>query len=134
MGAGYKLCRINKVFISANKIPVAVTHDGRTIRYPDPDVRVNDTVKFDIASGKIVDFAKFDVGNKAMITRGANSGRVGVISTIERHPGGFDIVHLQDAKGQAFATRLNNVFVLGEGTNSWITIPRGRGIRKSIFE
>ena len=40
----FKLCRVNKVFISPNKISVLVTHDGRTIRYLDPLVKVNDTV------------------------------------------------------------------------------------------
>ena len=26
-------------------IPYAVTHDGRTVRYPDPDVKAHDTVR-----------------------------------------------------------------------------------------
>ena len=30
------MCRVNKVFISPNKIPVLVTYNGRTIQYPDP--------------------------------------------------------------------------------------------------
>ena len=38
------------------------THDGRTIRYPDPLVKVNDTVRVDIATSKISDFIKFDSG------------------------------------------------------------------------
>ena len=28
-----------------NKIPYIVTHDGRTIRYPHPDIKRHDTVK-----------------------------------------------------------------------------------------
>lgn len=43
-------------------VPFVVTHDGRTIRYPDPAVKVNDTVVVDIASAKITDFIKFDSG------------------------------------------------------------------------
>ena len=43
-------------------VPYIVTHDGRTIRYPDPLVKVNDTVMVDIATGKIKDFIKFDSG------------------------------------------------------------------------
>lgn len=45
---------------------------------------MNDTVKIDLATGKITDFVKFDIGNLAMITRGRNNGRVGVIQHIER--------------------------------------------------
>merc|ERR1711982_81696 len=85
-----------------------VTHDARTIRYPDPLVKVNDTVKVDIASGKIEDFIKFDSGNLCMITGGRNLGRVGVVTHRERHPGSFDIVHIRDAIGHIFATRLGN--------------------------
>lgn len=34
--------------LSSKKIPFIVTHDARTIRYPDPMVKVNDTVKVDL--------------------------------------------------------------------------------------
>lgn len=43
-------------------IPFLVTHDGRTIRYPDPVIKVNDTIHLDIASGKILDSIRFDSG------------------------------------------------------------------------
>ena len=39
----------------AGVIPYLVTHDGRTIRFADPAVKTNDTIKFDIATGKQVD-------------------------------------------------------------------------------
>jgi len=95
---------------------------------------VNDTVKLDIASGKIVDFVKFEIGNMVMITGGRNLGRVGVIVSRERHPGSFDIVHIRDASGQQFATRLTNVFVIGKGTKSYISLPKGKGVKKTILE
>lgn len=38
-----KLCKVVKQFMSKNKIPVIVTHDGRTIRYPDPNIKVCST-------------------------------------------------------------------------------------------
>nr|GMD08620.1 40S ribosomal protein S4 [Ipomoea batatas] len=34
----------------------------RTIRYPDPLIKANDTVKLDLESNKIVDFIKFNCG------------------------------------------------------------------------
>jgi len=92
-------------------------------------------VKFDIKSGKIVGFVKFDVGNVAMITRGANVGRVGAIVSREKHPGSFDIVHLKDRNDNVFATRLSNVFVIGEGQKPWIALPKkAKGTKLSILE
>jgi small subunit ribosomal protein S4e len=146
--AKFKLCKVLKIAVgskattgknpfhqgSASAVPYAVTHDGRTIRYPDPLVKRADTVKFDITTGKIVDFIKFEVGNTAVITRGANAGRVGVIITVDKHPGAFDIVKLKDKRGNSFATRSDNVFVIGEGSKPWISLPRGKGIKLSIIE
>merc|ERR1712070_977448 len=65
--ASYKLCRVQKVQVTKKKIPFITTHDGRTIRYPDPLIKVNDVVKVDIATGKIIDHIKFDIGNLCMI-------------------------------------------------------------------
>jgi ribosomal protein S4E len=45
-------------------IPFLVTHDGRTIRYPDPVIKVNDTIQLDIATSKIMDSIKFDSGEQ----------------------------------------------------------------------
>jgi small subunit ribosomal protein S4e len=58
----YKLCRVVRVQVGPKGVPFIVTHDGRTIRYPDPLVKVNDSVVLDIASGKMKDFIKFDSG------------------------------------------------------------------------
>merc|ERR1719482_802335 len=65
--ASYKLCKVKKVMRGPKGTPYAVTHDGRTIRYPDPDVKVHDTVRLDIDSGKIIDHVKFEAGNTVMI-------------------------------------------------------------------
>ncbi|GFT72094.1 40S ribosomal protein S4 [Nephila pilipes] len=95
-------------------IPFLVTHDARTIRYPDPLVKVNDSVQVDITRGKIMDFVKFEVGNLVMITGGHNLGRFGNITSQERHPGSFDIVHVKDSLGHSFATSgLPKLDVLG---------------------
>ena len=132
--AAYKLCRVNKLYTSAKKVPAITTHDGRTIRYPDPKVKVNDSVKVDIATDKVVDVAKFDIGSMVTITKGNNAGRIGTITGIERHPGEFDIVAIKDASDNTFATRLQNVFVIGAAGKAWVTIPKGRGIKLSIIE
>eukprot|EP00543_Licmophora_paradoxa_P016384 CAMPEP_0202477088 /NCGR_PEP_ID=MMETSP1360-20130828/93763_1 /ASSEMBLY_ACC=CAM_ASM_000848 /TAXON_ID=515479 /ORGANISM="Licmophora paradoxa, Strain CCMP2313" /LENGTH=239 /DNA_ID=CAMNT_0049104321 /DNA_START=614 /DNA_END=1333 /DNA_ORIENTATION=- len=132
--ASYKLCRITKVYVSAGKIPVAVTHDGRTLRYPDPDIKVNDTVKVDIATGKPSDILKFELGAMVYITKGGNTGRIGQLMHVERHEGSFDIVTVKDTKGNSFATRLSNVFVIGSGNQPQLTLPKGRGIKKTILQ
>merc|ERR1712190_401727 len=132
--ATYKLCRVKKIQRGPKGIPYAITHDGRTLRYPDPDVKVNDTVRIDVATGKILDYAKFEPGNTCMISGGNNMGRVGVIMHRERHPGSFEIVHVKDAVGHTWATRLNNVFVIGKSNKPWISLPKGNGIKLSIIE
>jgi ribosomal protein S4E len=149
----FKLCRVNKIQVGSKasigrnpfqkkgqlaSIPYAVTHDGRTLRYIDPIIKVNDVVKVDLTSGKVIGHLKFTAGQLAMVTKGANTGRVGEITSIEKHPGSYEIVHLRDKKGNAFATRVANVFIIGEsskeGAKSAITLPKGRGVQLNILE
>jgi len=146
--AKYKLARVKsvqtakKASIGRNpfkhgvesSIPYVVTHDGRTIRYPDPIIKANDTVKLDIKTNKIIGHLKFEVGNLCFVTRGANIGRIGVLVRTDKHPGSFDIVHLRDRRGATFATRLHNVFVIGEGKKAWVSLPRDKGVKSSIIE
>lgn len=132
--AQYKLCKVKKLLVGPKGVPMLVTHDGRTIRYPDPHIKVNDTIRLNLENNKIEDFIKFDSGNLVMITGGHNLGRVGVITSRERHPGSFDIVHVKDAANHTFATRLSYVFLIGKGNKPWISLPADKGIRRSITE
>jgi len=146
--SGFKLLRVvntsrgSKAQIGRNPfqtgqaaaIPYLVTHDGRTIRYADPLIKKHDTVKFDLKTGRVTGHVKFEVGNMAMVTKGANVGRVGIIQSKERHPGTFDIVHLQDKKGNQFATRASNVFVIGDGQRSLVSLPKQKGVKLTVLE
>lgn len=146
--ANFKLLRIvkkavgKKVSIGRNPtqsgqagaIPYVTTHDGRTIRFADPVWKVNDTVKFDLTTSKVVGHYTFEAGQVSMITRGANVGRVGEIISIEKHPGSNEIVHLRDKKGNNFATRVENVFVIGQGKDAAVSLPKRKGIQLSIME
>lgn len=202
--AKYKLCKVKSQKVGPKGIPYVNTHDGRTVRYPDPLIKVNDTIKLDIETGKvclilafvwvfllgcdsikgietcivrfivcicfrcfcedlvpwacgwrmyvlngkqatapdselfclqqILEFVKFEAGNVAMVTGGRSLGRVGVITHIERHHGGFDIVHVKDVLGHDFATRIQNIFVVGEGNKPMISLPKGKGVKLSIAE
>jgi small subunit ribosomal protein S4e len=95
-----------------------------------PPRQIGDTVMLNIDGMKIRDHIKFDIGNIAMITGGHNCGRVGTILSKEKHKGSFDIIHLEDALGQRFATRGGNVFAIGTGNKPMISLPKGKGLRR----
>jgi len=132
--AAYKLCSVKKVFRGPKAVPYCITHDGRTLRYPDPDVKTHDTVLVDFKTNKMTDYIKFEPGNLVMINAGNSMGRVGTITHRERHPGSFEMIHIKDAVGHSFCTRLSNVFVIGKGTKPFISLPKGNGIKLSIIE
>lgn len=131
--AGYKLCRVQKVAKGEKGVNYVVTHDGRTIRFPDPEIKANDTIRLDYSTGKILDYAKFENGNVCMVLGGNNIGRVGTITKREKHPGSFEICHLVDKSGHHFATRLNNVMVIGKGEKAWISLPKAEGVKLDII-
>jgi ribosomal protein S4E len=56
--ANYKLCKVRRMQFGKGGIPYIGTHDGRTIRYPDPEVKEQDTVVLDLTTGKIREFIK----------------------------------------------------------------------------
>ena len=130
----YKLCKVRTKKLGDKGVPCVNLHDGRTIRYPDPEIKESDTVMVDISSNTITNHFKFDAGALAMITGGRNAGRVGVIQRREKHKGSFEIIHVQDAAGHQFATRATNVFVIGEGNKPMVSLPKGKGIKLSIVE
>jgi small subunit ribosomal protein S4e len=146
--ATYKLLKIRQVAVDSKGVPHIVTHDGRTIRFPDPAIKVNDTIKFDLEQSKILDFVKFDTGNVVMVTGGRNMGRTGVITHRERHIGGFDIVHVKETLDRIFANRydphcsvrqsilttrtVSNIFVIGEGMKPWISLPKSKDTKLTI--
>ena len=43
--ASFKLCTVKSKAMGENKVPYIVTHDGRTIRYPHPEIKRQDTIK-----------------------------------------------------------------------------------------
>merc|ERR1711967_88300 len=133
--ASYKLCRVQAVRVGAKGVPCISTHDGRTIRYPDPLAKNNDVVKVDLNTGKATDVLKFEVGVTAVITKGQNQGRVGVVTAREKHVGSFEIIHIKDAKGRAFATRIMNVFTISSKDDEpLVSLPRAKGVRDTILE
>ena len=132
--ASFKLCKIEKKQIGANGIAYLVTHDGRTLRFADKDININDTIKYNLDNNQIVEKYSMAVNNLAYVMNGTNRGRIGLINHIARFAGNYDLVTLKDAKGHLFTTRISYVFVLGTGNNAAITLPKENGIKLSIME
>ncbi len=69
-----------------------------------------------------------------MITGGNNIGRIGILQSMEKHQGSFEIAHVRDSRGKLFSTRLGNVMVVGDNKNSEISLPKGEGIAYNLLE
>merc|ERR1711879_5384 len=132
--AEYKLCKVKSQKTGKGGVPYITTHDGRTIRYPDPDIKEYDTIKYNVQTGRVMEFVRFDVGQMAICTGGQNAGRIGTIEAREKHPGSFEIIHLRDANGHEYATRMDYVFVIGKGNHELVSLPRGKGLKLSLLE
>merc|ERR1711998_640578 len=80
------------------------------------------------------DVIKFEVGATCIVTKGQNQGRCGVITAREKHVGSFEIVHVKDSKGRAFATRIMNIFTIGNKDDEpVVSLPRSKGLRDNIL-
>jgi len=132
--AGFKLCKVVRKTINKQKVPHIGTHDARTIRFPHPDICLNDSVKINLATGEISSIVKFTNGATVMLTGGNNIGRIGILQSIEKHQGSFDIAHVKDASGHSFSTRISNCFVIGDGKTPAISLPKGEGIKLTLIE
>jgi small subunit ribosomal protein S4e len=119
----FKLCKVVKLKKGKLGIPYIITHDGRTIRYPDPIIKTNDSVIFNIFEKKIIDFIKFDIGSLCIITGGHNIGKIGVIYYREKNYGNEETVRVKDSTGEEFATKISNTFIIGKGNKSFISLP-----------
>jgi len=132
--AKYKLCKIKRQQMGPGGVPFITTHDGRTIRYPHPDIKVNDTISLDLETGKITKQIKYHVGNICMITGGKNTGRVGILKELEPHPGADTIAYIEDLAGRSFSTLGSYVFIIGESNKPMVTLPKGGGVKLTILE
>jgi len=132
--AGFKLCKVVKKYIGKKKIPYVTTHDGRTFRFPHPDISIGDSLKVNLANSEISSVIKHVNGATVYLTGGNNIGRIGILQSVEKHPGSFDIAHIKDSRGQTFATRVGNIFIIGDGKSPAISLPKGDGIKLTLIE
>ena len=87
-----------------------------------------------MATGKIDAVVKFVNGATVILTGGNNIGRIGILQSVEHHPGSFEIAHVKDSNGHSFSTRLQNVTVIGDGTTPAISLPKEAGIKLTLIE
>jgi small subunit ribosomal protein S4e len=69
-----------------------------------------------------------------LATGGNNIGRIGILQHVEKHPGSFDIAHVKDSNGNSFATRIGNIFVIGEGKKPIISLLPNKGLKLGLLE
>jgi len=132
--AQFKLCKVVKKFIGKSKVPYLVTHDGRTLRFQNPDIQINDSIKLNLTTKKVDACIKFTNGAMVILTGGNNIGRIGILQHVEKHPGSYESAVIKDANGHSFSTRVSNLLVLGDGTTPAISIPSGAGIKLTLIE
>lgn len=132
--AGFKLCKVVNKYVGKKKIPYVTTHDGRTFRFPHPDITIGDSLKVNLANTEISSVIKHVNGATVYLTGGNNIGRIGILQSVEKHPGSFDIAHIKDSRGNTFATRVGNIFIIGDGKSPAISLPKGEGIKLTLIE
>lgn len=128
-----KLCKVVRVEIGANKIPYLVTHDARTIRYPEPTIQVGDTILYNYEKGTVEKHYPLTVGHRALVTNGNNLGRIGSIQSIVKKSGNVAVVTLKDDEHHVFNTRVGNIFVIGD-TKVHTLLPKRKGIKFTVGE
>lgn len=115
-------------------VPYIYTRSGGSFRYCDPAIGIKDTIKVCNKTNTVIEHLPFAYDMKAFIVRGKNMGCVGTIKNIEKHDGGNDIAYIEDSVGRGFATRSDNVFIIGDADKIIITLPSGDGVKLAEIE
>ncbi len=121
--AKFKLCRINnKTTVKGGHIQLNL-HDGRNIliRVKDPlnpveDVYATlDVVKISLPDQQILDHYRCDLGYWAIVTDGANVGKVGrIVTIVQIFKRRQAVVTLETPSGKEIRTILDYVFIIGK--------------------
>ncbi|MBD3398525.1 30S ribosomal protein S4e [Candidatus Micrarchaeota archaeon] len=111
--AEVKLLKVTgKNTVKGNKISIAF-HDGKNL-VADNNVKVGDTIEFDLKEGKLAKLHKFGKGAKCIITDGKHSGTEVVVEDIYPNEEGRPAEALVGSgEGETFRTLAGYLFVLG---------------------
>lgn len=125
----FKLVKVTKKTLLKGGYPSISTNDGRVVRFAPPGLKIGDTLKMKVPSQEIVRTIPFKLGALVMAESGRNCGRVGEIIKVEEHDATHDIVYVKDIVGQVWTTRKENIFVIGEGEKSFVSLPKEKGVK-----
>ena len=115
--AGSKLLKVTgKNSLKGNKVSVAL-HDGRNL-LADNDVKVGDSIEFDLAGKKMAKLLKFGKGAKCIITDGKHSGANVTVEEVFPNKEGRPSEALVTSGDESFRTLANYLFVVGETPTS----------------
>lgn len=128
--------RISKVVSkhTNGSIPMTHTKDGHNFKFADPTIRINDTVKIDIASRKIVGHLAFEAGKTGYVFSGPHAGRIGTVKYVDRSADGRVVAFLQDPKEKPFSVPVDRVMVIGENSSLLVSMDENDGVRLNAFE
>ncbi len=111
--AAVKLLKVTgKSTLKGNKVNVAL-HDGRNI-LADNNVKVGDSIEFNLAGKKIAKLLKFGKGAKCIITDGKHSGANVTVEEIFPNNEGRSAEALVSSGDESFRTLADYLFVVGE--------------------
>lgn len=108
-----KLLKVTgKKTVKGNKISISL-HDGRNL-LADNNVKVGDTIEFDLKEKKLAKLHKFGKGAKCIITDGKHSGANVVVEEIYPNDEGRSAEALVSSGENSFRTLADYLFVVGE--------------------
>lgn len=112
---------IGKKSLKKNKLQINLGH-GRNILETKKDYNVNDTLVFDLNTGKVKDHLKLEKGAIIYITKGNKVGKVGIIKSIDKKTDlGPSKILFISGKGE-FETLKDYALVIGK-TKPIIALP-----------
>lgn len=128
--------RLSKVISKHTDAGIPLTHtmDGYNFKFSNPAININDTVKIDIATNKIIDNFSLTNGKLAYVYSGSHIGRIATIVRIETDVFGKSTIFLQDANEKMFTTPMSNVMAIGENQSPLVSFDENDGIRLNPYE
>jgi small subunit ribosomal protein S4e len=131
--AAYRLCKVVKKYTHRD-VPYVATNCGSIFRFVDPAIGIDDTVKVDLKTRRVLDYIKPGPEKIVFVYKGKCHGRIGAITSVEQKKDGT-VLDLVDAEGNAFASIMRNSAVIGTSMDDiWISLSREKGVRRTALE
>lgn len=131
----FKLAKVTNKKVMYEDVPYIFTNYGACFKYCDPAININDTVKIDLETRKVVDFVSFEVGRVVYIINGEDAGRVGIIKNIQNDEDNKTVISVEDFGSKIFNSTISSMIVVGDSEESLlISLPEEKGIRLTELE